>query len=176
MPSIPIADSDSGSNTAPAVHPDLSAPTSSSVWPPPTAIGAVFFAIAGLPSVWSTILYLWGLWTTDALKSIGMIIPLVSAVLIFRVWRSLDYEMDGTWWGALILVLTIAAVHLRDQSVLVLILTPQWSIFLPPHSLVAFAYTAGVVLLVGGARLFRAALFPIELMWFVNTITHIYKL
>jgi exosortase J len=139
------------------------------------AICSSLLAVLGLTSIWSTVLYLWALWTTDALKSIGMFIPVVSAVLILRVWRSLDYEMDGSWWGAVILVVTIAAVHFREQSVLVLILSPQWSIFVPPHSLVAFAYAAGVVLLFGGPRLFRAALFPIALMWFVNPIPHVFN-
>ena len=136
---------------------------------------AFLLAALGLSSIWSTVLYLWALWTTDALKSIGMIIPLVSAVLILRAWRTLDYEMDGSWWGAVVLLVTIAAVHFRDQSVLVLILTPSWNIYMPPHSLVAFGYTAGVVLLCGGTRLFRAALFPIVLIWFVNPIPHIFN-
>ena len=48
--------------------------------------------------------------------------------------------------------------------------SPQWSIYVPPHSLVVFAYGAGVVLLFGGTRLFRAALFPLVLLWFVNPI------
>ena len=42
---------------------------------------------------------LWALWIGDALKSIGMFIPLVSFVLILRVWRSLGWEMEGSWWG-----------------------------------------------------------------------------
>src|SRR6202453_4574915 len=46
---------------------------------------------------------------------------------------------------------------------------------MPPHSLVAFAYGAGVVLLFGGPRLFRAALFPLVLLWFVNPIPHIFN-
>ncbi len=104
-----------------------------------------------------------------------MVIPLVSGFLIFRAWRSLDYEMQGSWWGAVILIVTVAAVHIREQAILVFILSPQWSIFIPPHSLVAFAYTAGVVLLFGGTRLFRAALFPIVLMWFVNPIPHVFN-
>jgi exosortase J len=139
------------------------------------AVCASLLAVLGLASIWSTVLYLWALWTTDALKSIGMFIPVVSAALILRVWRNLGYELDGSWWGAVILVVTVAAVHFREQSVLVLILSPQWSIFVPPHSLVAFAYAAGVVLLFGGLRLFRAAFFPIALMWFVNPIPHIFN-
>ena len=111
----------------------------------------------------------------DALKSIGMVIPLVSFVLILRVWRSLGWEMEGSWWGLVILAITIAAVHLRDQAILVFVFSPQWNVYIPPHSLVAFAYGAGVVLLFGGTRLFRAALFPIVLLWFVNPIPHIFN-
>ena len=115
------------------------------------------------------------MWTTDGLKSIGMLIPIVSFVLILRIWRSLNWEMQGHWSGLLILALTILAVHVREQSVLIFVLSPQWSIYLPPHSLVVFAYGAGVVLLFGGARLFRAALFPIILLWFVNPVPHIFN-
>ncbi len=139
------------------------------------ALAAVLLAAIGLTSIWSTVLYLWALWTTDALKSIGMVIPVVSAALILRAWRNLNYEMQGSWWGAIILAVTIFAVHLREQAVLLFILTPAWNIYLPPYSLVAFSYTAGVVLLFGGTRLFRAALFPIVLMWFVNPIPHVFN-
>jgi exosortase J len=136
---------------------------------------AALLAILGLSTIWSTINALWFLWTTDALKSIGMFIPLVSFVLVLRVWRSLHWEMEGTWWGLVILVATAAIVHVRDQSILVFVLSPKWSIYIPPHSLVVFAYGAGIVLLFGGTRLFRASLFPLVLLWFVNPIPHIFN-
>jgi exosortase J len=136
---------------------------------------AALLAVLGLSTIWSTLNALWGLWTNDALKSIGMFIPLVSFVLILRVWRSLGWEMKGSWWGLVILVVTAVVVHVRDQSILVFVLSPQWSIYVPPHSLVVFAYGAGVVLLFGGTRLFRAALFPLILLWFVNPIPHIFN-
>jgi exosortase J len=104
-----------------------------------------------------------------------MVIPLVSAALIFRAWRKLEYSLDGSWWGAVILVVTAIVVHLREQSILVLVLGPSWNIYLPPASLVAFAYTSGIVLLFGGPRLYRAALFPIVLTWFVNPIPHVFN-
>jgi len=118
---------------------------------------------------------LWVMWTTDALKSIGMFIPLVSLVLILRVWRSLGWEMDGSWWGFAILVATAVVVQMRDRSILILVLSPQWQISLPPPPLVVFAYGAGVVLLFGGTRLFRAALFPLVLLFFVNPVPHIFN-
>lgn len=115
------------------------------------------------------------MWMTDALKSIGMMIPLVSFVLILRAWQKLQWEMQGSWWGLVILIATVAAVHLRDRAVLVFVFSPEWNIYIPPPSLIALAYGAGVVLLFGGPRLFRAALFPIVLLWFVNPIPHIFN-
>ena len=140
------------------------------------AAGTVaFLAVLGLTSIWSTVLVLWTLWTTDALKSIGMVIPVVSFVLILRVWRSLGWEMDGTWWGFVLLAGTALLVRIREQSVMTLMLGSQWSIFFPPHSLVMFCYGTGLVLLFGGRRLFRASLFPLILLFFVNPIPHLFN-
>ena len=136
---------------------------------------AALVAVLGLSTIWSTVNALWALWMMDALKSIGMLFPLVSFVLILRVWRSLGWEMEGSWWGLVILVITTIVVRVRDQSILVFVFSPKWSIYVPPHSLVVFAYGAGVVLLFGGTRLFRASLFPLVLLWFVNPIPHIFN-
>ncbi len=136
---------------------------------------ATILAVLGVCSIWSTVGFLWNLWTTDALKSIGMAIPLVSFVIILRIWRSQHWQMQGSWWGLAILTTTIAAVHIRDHAILVFVFSPQWAVYFPPHSLVALAYVSGVVLLFGGAKLYRAALFPIILIWFVNPIPHIFN-
>jgi len=142
----------------------------------PWAAGlAAVLAVVGLSSIWSTVDGLWGLWTRDALKSIGMFIPLVSFVLILKVWRSLGWEMEGNWWGLVILVATSFALHVRDQAILIFVLSPQRVFYIPPSALVVFAYGAGVVLLFGGTRLFRASLFPLILLWFVNPIPHIFN-
>src|ERR1700722_18558456 len=76
---------------------------------------AVSLGVAGLFAIGSTCNALWDMWMTDPLKSIGGLIPIASFVLILRVWRSLHWEMDGTWWGLAILAATIAVVHVRDQ-------------------------------------------------------------
>ena len=144
--------------------------------PLPQAAGlAALLALAGIFSVLSTGFYLWALWTTDPLKSIGGFIPVVSFLLILRAWRSLGWELRGTWWGLVVLVATIALVHVRDHAILELVIG-GWATFLPPHSLVAFAYTSGIVLLFGGTALYRRALFPIVLMWFVNPVPHTFNL
>ena len=136
---------------------------------------AVLLGIAGLFSIRTTCDALWNMWMTDPLKSIGGLIPIVSLVLILRVWRALHWEMDGSWWGLAVLAATIAVVHVRDQAVVEMVLSPSWSIILPPYSLVAVAYVAGVVLLFGGMQLLRAAWFPVALMWFVNPVPHFFN-
>ena len=141
-------------------------------WP---AVCATALSIAGVFSIWSTALYLWDLWRTDPLKSIGGFVPAVSLLLILRAWRALDWELDGSWWGLSILICTVGLVHLRDHALLEIVLSPSWTIFVPPHSLVAFAYVSGAVLLFGGTRLYRAALFPILLVWLVNPVPHIFN-
>lgn len=143
---------------------------------PTAALIATIVTVLGVFSIYSTDSYLWSLWTTDGLKSIGALVPVVSLVLILRAWRGLGWTQRGTWWGLVVLAATIAVVHLRDQAIIELVLTPSWAIFLPPHSLVALAYTSGAVLLFGGTRLYRAALFPICLTWFVNPVPQTFNL
>lgn len=140
------------------------------------AVGfSVALGVAGLFSISSTFSTLWAMWTTDPLKSIGALIPIVSIILILRVWRSLGWTLQGNWWGLVILAATIAVVHVRDQAVIALVLSPSWTIVLPPYSLVVLAYTVGFVLLFGGVRLLRAARFPVALMWFVNPVPHFFN-
>ena len=127
---------------------------------PQAVAAAILLSVVGILSIITTAMYLWGVWVNDPLKSIGGFIPIISLILILRVWRSLGWEMDGTWWGLVLLAGTVAAVHLRDHAILEFIFSSQWSIFLPPQSLVALAYVAGAVLLFGGVRLFRAPCFP----------------
>lgn len=163
-------------STLPATQPSRTTPLSMLRPDPRTMAGlATFVSVLGVLAIWPTALFLWSLWVTDPLKSIGMFVPVVSLLLILRAWRDLGWELRGSWWGLVILVATVAAVRFREQSVLVLVLSPRWSIFFPPHSLVAFAYAAGAVLLFGGRPLLRTARFPLWLMWLVNPVPHIFN-
>ncbi len=139
------------------------------------AVLVCVLAVLGVANISTTAAALLDMWRKDALKSIGMFIPLVSLVLIARVWRRQGWQMQGTWWGLVVLAITAGAVHWSDQAVLVFVFSPQWFVRIPPHSLVAFGYVSGVVLLFGGTRLYRAALFPIILIWFVDPIPHIFN-
>jgi exosortase J len=137
---------------------------------------ATTLAIFGLSSIWFTVLSLWNLWTRDPLKSIGMVIPPVSLILILRVWKRLGWQADGTWWGLVLLLITTVVSRIEEQSIIILVVSPHWSTILPPPSLMLLAYGSGVILLLGGVRLYRAALFPILLLWFANPIPHAFSL
>jgi exosortase J len=140
------------------------------------AVLGTILAVLGLVTIWPTVLTLWSLWTTDALKSIGMVVPLVSLILILRVWRTLGWQAQGNWWGLALLLITTVVVRVQQQSVLLLVISPSWSTGLPPPSFMLLAYGSGVVLLLGGVRLYRAALFPILLLWFANPVPHVFNL
>ena len=165
-------------STLPSVRPGpVSSPTTplSRLDPVQGAVIAALLATFGVVLIWPTAFVLWGLWINDPLKSIGMLVPFASLALILRAWRSIGWQSRGTWWGLALLLATAAAVYLREHTVLVLVLAPQWNIYFPPNSLVAFSYVSGLVLLFGGTRLFRAALFPIALILLVNPVPHIFN-
>jgi exosortase J len=137
---------------------------------------AAILCVVGTFTVYSSDFALWRMWVDYPLKSVGAFVPFISFILILRVWRSLGWEMEGSWWGLLILAATIALVHLRDVAIMELVLSPSWSLFLPPHSVVAVAYAAGAAMLFGGTRLLWKARFPIALMWLVDPIPNYFSI
>jgi exosortase J len=121
----------------------------------------------GLLTVWNSVQVLFDIWTHDDLKSMGMVVPLVSYLLILRAWRTLGWETEGSWWGFAVLAISAALMFLRDQMLLIVTFNKDWLLQLPPLPLVAVVYAAGMVLLFGGKRLLRAAWFPVLFMWAV---------
>ena len=60
------------------------------------AVCGALLAVVGVLTVWPTVLLLWSLWITDPLKSIGGFVPLVSFLLILRVWRAVGWRREAT--------------------------------------------------------------------------------
>ena len=118
-------------------------------------------------SIWPSVQSLYGIWTTDDLKSMGMVVPLICYLLILRAWRTLDWETEGSWWGFALLAASATLMFLRDQMLLIITINKDWLLQLPPLPLVAVVYAAGMVLLFGGTRLLKAAWFPVLFMWAV---------
>jgi exosortase J len=119
---------------------------------------------------------LWRIWTADALRSIGMYFPIVSVVLILRIWRGLDWETRGSWWGLLPLYYAVIMAREGGNALQAVAFTPRIAVTLLPLGLTVFAYASGVVLLLGGARVWCAALFPIALLLFVNPVPKAFEL
>ena len=117
--------------------------------------------------MYGTVALLLGIWRTDDLKSMGLIVPFVSFALILRAWRRLGWETDGSWWGFAILAGSAALMFLRDRTLLIVTVNKGWLLQLPPLPLVAVVYAAGMVLLFGGKKLLREAWFPVVFMWAV---------
>ena len=120
------------------------------------------------------------MWTTDALKSIGMMVPLVSLILILRAWRRLGWEMDGTWWGLPLLLIAIAAVWTQE------------AIRTPASCLAELDYgpPTPFARIITGVRIWssstyrwckasigrRGLEFPILLLWFANPVPRAFSL
>lgn len=114
------------------------------------------------------------LWRNDPLRSFGSLLPFISFALILRVWRRERWTHQGTWWGLLPLAL---AVMLARTFGSVLVAYRFHGVEFSPvqPGLLCFAYGSGVVLLLGGTRLWRACLLPLCLLLCVNPVPHLFE-
>ncbi len=119
---------------------------------------------------------LWRMWTTDALRSIGVYFPIVSIVLLLQVWQKLNWETRGTWWGVIPLYLAIILARQGGNALQAVAFTQHIGFTLLPLGLTVFAYGSGVVLLLGGRRLWQAAIFPLSLLLLVNPVPSAFQL
>jgi exosortase J len=124
-------------------------------------------AAVGLFTIYGSVAMLAGIWRTDDLKSMGMIVPFVCFALILRAWHSIGWETEGSWWGFAVLAGSALLMFLRDRTLFIITVNKTWLLQLPPLPLVAVVYALGMVLLFGGKRLLRAAWFPVLFMWAV---------
>jgi exosortase J len=118
---------------------------------------------AGCLGIYRQIDLLWRCWTTDPLRSIGMLIPPVSIVLTLRAWRQAGWQMRGTWWGLLVIGLSFVLSLVRENTLL-LVTAGGALVSLIPLSLPVYLYGSGVVLLFAGTRVWRRAWFPLGLL------------
>jgi len=131
----------------------------------PLAIWCViaFLAAAGCLGLQREISGLWMVWTTDPLRSIGMLIFPASIVLTLRAWRQTGWEMRGTWWGLMVLGFSFFLSILR-QKMMLLGLFGNMTVSFIPIALPVYLYGSGIVLLFAGPRVWRRAWFPLGLL------------
>ncbi|MGA2571296.1 MAG: exosortase J [Terracidiphilus sp.] len=118
---------------------------------------------AGCLGIGRELALLWNCWTTDPLRSIGMLIPPASLVLTLRVWRQSGWQMRGSWWGLAAIGLSFVFSLVRE-SALFLVTGAGAVVSLIPLSLPVYFYASGIVLLFAGQRVWRIAWFPLGLL------------
>lgn len=128
---------------------------------------ACLCAAVGVFTVYPSARMLMAIWRDDPLKSMGAMVPFVSAAMILRCWRRIDWDMEGSSWGLVLLAASSVVVFLQAQTLFVVLVHKNWLLQLPPLPLVAVLYAASLVLLVGGRKLLREAWFPVLFMWAV---------
>ena len=125
------------------------------------AIGLL--AAAGCLGIERELALLWRCWTTDPLRSIGMLIPPASIILTLRVWRQNGWELRGSWWG-LVLICAAFFVSILHQSAELFFTAGSALVSLIPLTLPVYLYGSGIVLLFAGTRVWRKAWFPLALL------------
>lgn len=144
--------------TAPELEPPWPLKASLLLW-----FGIAVLTAAGCLGFYREISILWTIWTSDPLRSIGMLIPPASIVLTLRVWRQYGWQMRGSWWGLLVIGLSFFLSALRQRILLFAVFESTKVPFIPA-TLPVYVYASGVVLLFAGTRVWRKAWFPLGLL------------
>jgi exosortase J len=120
-------------------------------------------AAAGCIGIGRELALLWRCWTTDPLRSIGMLIPPTSVALTLLVWRQCRWALRGAWWGLPVIALAWL-ISLLHSSAEVFVTAGGALVSLIPLSLPVYLYASGVVLLFAGTHVWRKAWFPLGLL------------
>jgi exosortase/archaeosortase family protein len=113
---------------------------------------------------------LWEIWSSDGLRSVGALFPVAAIGLSLHAWRGQNWTNSGTWWGLLLIAAVIVAANLASNSPAGLSLPIAGFISMPSTGLLLWTYVGGAVLLCGGAKAWRSAIFPLALLLFVNPL------
>ena len=126
-------------------------------------------AIAGSLGFYLELPKLWEIWTTDPLRSIGMIILPTSIVLILHIWRQSGWELRGSWWGLVLVALAFAPIVSARRLEFLWFVRGVRVNFIP-SVLPIYLYAGGIVLLFAGVRVWRRAWFPLALLLCIQPV------
>ncbi len=114
------------------------------------------------------------LWSNDALRSIGMIFPVLALVGVLAAWRRRRWAVEGSWWGGALIALSIPLARFVSVARLAVVLDGSRINLLHPGP-VLFLYGVGATLLFGGPKLLRAALPPLVLLLAIDPVPHFFN-
>ena len=139
------------------------------------AAALLLAALLGFFTLQATVFYLTHLWDVDPLRSVGALLPPISLVLVLRVWRQEKWAANGSCWGLVAVLAATALSWLFSSATASYRFTPRVAVGLIQPGVVLFLYGSGVVVALGGWRLFRRALFPLALLLLVNPVPHLFN-
>jgi exosortase J len=112
---------------------------------------------------------LYQIWTTDPLRSIGILILPTSIALLIHVWRQSGWELRGSWWG--LLPVALAYVPIISARRLEFFWTHgDFRLNFIPSVFPICLYTSGIILLFAGPRVLRRAWFPLALLLLLQPV------
>jgi exosortase J len=141
--------------------------------PPVFYAGAVMALVAvgsfSLSPLWQT---MYSLWSTDPLRSIGAIFPLVACAGVIAAWHRLGWSMNGTFWALPLIAISILLARAIVTHAFVVSYNGQRLI---NCGIALFLYGIGVVLLFGGRSLLRASIAPLCLLLCINPVPSVFN-
>ena len=116
---------------------------------------------------------LWHLWLTDALRSIGMAIPVAAAYFAWREGRELSWR-DGQWWGLLLMLLPLWLQGSMGQPLTLMIPVHGmlFNLAITSPGVLWLLYFSGACVYFGGMRAWCTLKFPLWLLLLVNPVPH----
>lgn len=117
---------------------------------------------------------LWQLWITDPLRSIGILILPVSAILAARAWRGFRWGA-GTWWGLGLTAAAVGTAQIGRLGPFAWMWPSVGVVDFTPVAFLIFGYVSGIVLLLGGSDAWRRARFPLLLLLGLNPVPRFFS-
>jgi exosortase J len=133
-------------------------------------IAAALLGIGGLALFWRQFSDLWAVWTGDSLQSVGVLVLPASALLMMRTLDRRDFSGGGSWWGLVPVTLALALSNFQLYGPATLGWGGGFVLSLMPTGLILCLYATGVMLLLGGAKVWHKTAFALLLILCVKPV------
>ena len=134
----------------------------------------LLFLLAAALGMLPTTRPLLDLWTSDPLRSFGLLIPFASLALVLRAWRNTGWMLASDARGLAAILVAVVASR-ASEGLWITYRLGDLSIDPSQPGPLLWLYFSGVVLLLGGITLWRASLFPLCLLLCVNPVPHLFS-